>query len=215
MARVGISEGQRNARMFGWVRNLKQQYRNAPDQDIHEQDISSLFGLFYALLQKQVPWVAQIFEDVMLESGMPRLDQNDLQQFTLPLADHPVTFKGHPLAPPEGYLAVNFMKDIHRDGHWQGCPWAVYWTLLRHQIQGDVGAESGASFFMSEYGLWIVNASNSCVIFDVSQWHGTGKYYNGVNHVTITMLLSKITQTTWKQYQEKVVQGELSDGDLS
>ena len=48
LARVGISEGQRNARMFGWVRNLKNRYRNASDQDEYEQSISLLFGLFYA-----------------------------------------------------------------------------------------------------------------------------------------------------------------------
>src|SRR5437762_8375899 len=71
----------------------------------------------------------------MLESGMPRLDKRDLQQFSLPFTDHPVTFKGHPLAPPEGYMAINFMKDIHRDGHWEGCPWGVYWTLLRHKCK--------------------------------------------------------------------------------
>ncbi len=78
----------------------------------------------------------------MLESGMPRLDKNDLQQFSLPFTDHPVTFEGHPLAPPEGYMAINFMKDIHRDRHWDGCPWCVYWTLLCHQMQGLVSTES-------------------------------------------------------------------------
>ena len=65
--------------MFGWVRNLKKRYPNASDQDEHEQNISSLFGLFYALLRKQVPWIAEKFEKVMLESGMPQLDKNDMQ----------------------------------------------------------------------------------------------------------------------------------------
>src|SRR5438034_9038700 len=41
LARVGISEGQRNARMFGWVRNLKKRYHTTSDQDEHEQNISS------------------------------------------------------------------------------------------------------------------------------------------------------------------------------
>ena len=65
--------------MFGWVRNLKKQYRNASDQNEHEQNTPLLFGLFYALLCKQVPQIAEKFEKVMLESGMPRLDKNDLQ----------------------------------------------------------------------------------------------------------------------------------------
>ena len=32
LVRVGISEGQRNARIFGWVWNLKKRYHNASDQ---------------------------------------------------------------------------------------------------------------------------------------------------------------------------------------
>ena len=36
LARVGVSEGPRNARLFGWVRNLKKKYRTAVDRYTHE-----------------------------------------------------------------------------------------------------------------------------------------------------------------------------------
>jgi len=51
LARVGVSEGSRHAQLFGWVRNLKSKYRQAADRYTHEQEISSLFGLFYSLLR--------------------------------------------------------------------------------------------------------------------------------------------------------------------
>ena len=45
-------------------------------------------------------------------------------------------------------------------------------------------------------------------------WHGTGWYYNNLSQVGLAFLLSKVTETTWKEYIEKVQGGELSDGDL-
>ena len=55
LARVGVSEGSRSARLFGWVRNLKQKYRMVSDHQQREQEVVSLFGLFYGLLQGQLP----------------------------------------------------------------------------------------------------------------------------------------------------------------
>jgi len=55
LARVGVSEGSRSARLFGWVRNLKQKYRMVSDRQQHEQEVVSLFELFYELLRRQLP----------------------------------------------------------------------------------------------------------------------------------------------------------------
>ena len=35
-----------------------------------------------------------------------------------------------------------------------------------------------------------------------------------LTHATIAFLFSKVTETTWKEYIEKVQGGELCDGDL-
>jgi hypothetical protein len=52
LARVGVTDGPRHARVFGWSRSLKKKFRkeHQSDHDKHERDISSLFGLFYSLL---------------------------------------------------------------------------------------------------------------------------------------------------------------------
>jgi hypothetical protein len=212
LARVGVSEGSRSRRMFNWVRNLRN--KKGIDEDQHEYAISSLFGLFYSLLHAKAPGIASDFEAVMEKSGMPSLDKTNSNSYTLPLIHAPVAFYGYPLAPPEGYIGVDFVKQIHKDGHWDGCPWAAYWNLVRTQQDGKVGSESGASFFISDYGLRIINASNTCVIWNVSMWHGTGWYYNNVSHVGISLLLSKATESAWKEYQEKVTRGENLNEDL-
>ena len=214
LARVGISEGPRNARLFGWVRNLKYKFKTSIDKEFHEQNISSLFGLFYALLHRQVPWLADQFENVMSSAQLPRLDSNGLQQITIPFPNHPITFQHHPLAPPEGYLTQKFCKDIHQDKHWHECPWGCFWNLERSQGEGKVGLESGASFFIADYSLRIVNASNTFVPWKIPMWHGTGWYYNNVVHTGLVMLLSQSTERTWEEYKEKVRQGELGDGNL-
>ena len=73
LARVGVTEGPRHARLFGWARNLKSNFRNAPDRFNHDQNLSSLFGLFYALLRGQLPWLATEYESVMSPAHLPRL----------------------------------------------------------------------------------------------------------------------------------------------
>ena len=213
MAQVGVSTGARSASLFGWVRNLFKRFQEASDKQQHEYNISSLFGIFYALLRAQVPFITDIYEDIMAKSEMPRLDQYSAQQFTLPIGNN-ITFIGHPLAPPEGYISNNYYKHIHIDKHWEGCPWAMYWNILREQAQGRVGKESGASFFVSQYGLRIINASNTCVAWDVSKPHGTGWYEGGVKHIGIATLLSKATQLTWQKYKQKVKDGDLQGDDL-
>jgi hypothetical protein len=74
--------------------------------------------------------------------------------------------------------------------------------------------ESGASFFISDYGLRIANDANTFVAWKISLWHGTGWYYHRLHHCGIATVLSKVTQTTWEEYQTKVRRGELKDGDL-
>lgn len=214
LARVGVTEGARNTSLFGWARNLTTKYRKILDRHDHDQNISSLFGLFYALLRGQLPWLATEYEQVISSAQLPRLDINQLQQFTIPFPNHPITFNGYPLSPPEGYIATDFCKEIHIDKHWDGCPWGSYWNLSRTQSEGRTGLESGASFFISDYGLCIANNANTFVAWKISLWHGTGWYYHSLHHCGIATVLSKVTQTTWKEYQMKVAKGELKDGDL-
>jgi hypothetical protein len=151
----------------------------------------------------------------MSSTGLPALDPTQSESFRLPLRPgHSVSFNGYPLAQPEGYIAVDFTKQIHHDTHWLGCPWACSWNLSRTQPNNQVGALSGASFFISSYGIRIINSSNSMTAWRMDDWHGTGCYYDNLSHVGLSLLLSKSIQTVWYKYLSKLQSGELGEGDL-
>jgi hypothetical protein len=88
------------------------------------------------------------------------------------------------------------------------------WNLVRHHAHGRVGKESGGSFFMAAYGLRILNASNTCVAWDRRELHGTGRYEAGLEHIGIAILLSKDTETSWRDYKARVLNGELQEDNL-
>jgi hypothetical protein len=217
MAGVGISRGSRNGLgLCGWIRNLKSQFKKASGQAAHERAISSLFGIAYALIRSRLPsFVGATFENTMKQSGIPRLDRHNCHQFTVPLETENITFTRYPLAPPEGYITHNFSIQIHKDSLWKDCPWAVYWNILRRRKNnGPIGKETGASFFVADYGLRIINASNTCVAWHLNHYHGTGVYEDGLEHVGIAILLSKHTETSWKKFKKAVEDGIIPDGKL-
>lgn len=216
LARVGVTDGSRNARVFGWSRSLKKKFNkeNRNDHDEHERNISVLFGLFYSLLKAKAPRkIIDDLETVMTSAGLPRLDFDRRMQFPLPFfADNSMTFYGYPLCPPEGYIARNFAKQIHTDKHWDTCPWGAYWNFKRSTPTGESGMEYGANFFIAEYGLRIINSENVCVIWDISPNHGTSWYYDDLEHVGIAFVLSPTTQKVWEDYKKLVEKGEIEDG---
>ena len=133
MARVGVTDGPRNAKVFGWNRSLKKKFREDCREDYadHERDISAGFGLFYALLLAQAPAeITNKLESAMKTAKLPQLDFDKKQQFLLPFCtEHPMTFTGYPLSPPEGYVARNFSKQIHNDRYLKNCPYGAYWNI--------------------------------------------------------------------------------------
>lgn len=216
LARVGVTDGPRSARVFGWSRSLKTKFKqeNQSDHDVHERNISALFGLFYSLLQANAPReIITDLESAMTSAGLPRLDFDKRMQFPLPFfTEDPITFYGYPLSPPEGYIARNFSKQIHTDKHWTKCPWGAYWNFKRETPNGEYGMKHGANFFIADYGLRIVNSENVCVIWDISLNHGTSWYYDGLEHVGIAFVLSPTTEKAWDDYKKRVERGEIKDG---
>jgi len=213
MAQLGISTGSRQAPLFGWVRNLHDRYKKANDSQRHDQNLSYLFGFFYSLVRGQLPIIASKFEHILLQSGAPRYDQHDSQQFNLPFPNGP-TFRCPELAPPEGYVSHNFSRQIHYDGHWKNCNVGIYWNISRKHLNATVGSNSGGNFFVADYGLRIINSTNSCVGWDVSLAHGTGVVEDGLDQVTITSLLSRKTEIAWDTYKTKCQQGLLQPHQL-
>jgi hypothetical protein len=214
IAHAGVTTGARSCLLFGWARNLLAKYIGTDDTAIQERELSSLFGFFYALLRGHCPAVAKLYEDTIAKSdGLPRLDKHNTSKFHLPCPDGP-SFHGYPMSPPEGYIATNFSRPIHTDRHWEGCPLAVYWNIRRRQAARLTGKESGASFFIAEYGVRVINAENTSVIWDVSMNHGTGVYENGLEHVGVAMLMSKEIESSCEAYKAKVANSEIESGGL-
>ena len=155
---AGVTDGPRNARVFGWSRNLKKKSRSERqnDHDEYERSISAIFSVFYSLLRAQAPpEIIRDLETAMTAAGLPPLDFDNRMQFPLPfLTEKPITFYGRPLSPPEGYIAHNFAKQIHVDKHWTDCPWGAYWNLKRGTPTHQADMEYGANFFISDYELW-------------------------------------------------------------
>jgi hypothetical protein len=149
----------------------------------------------------------------MTAAGLPRLDFDKRMKFPLPfLTEKPMTFCGHPLSPPEGYIAHNFAKQIHVDKHWTDCPWGAYWNLQRDTPTHRADMEYGANFFISDYGLRIVNSENVSVIWNISLLHGTSWYYDDLEQLGVAFVLSPATEKAWKNYQDRVAEGEIQDG---
>jgi hypothetical protein len=193
----GTSTGPRNNKIVGWVRNLADRWLKASDRNDHDTELSSLFGLFYSLVQTQVsPQIVQDFEETIEKANLPRIDFHGNSEFTIPFKT-PLRFSGYEMAPPEGYAAIDYLKEIHDDKHFKGCPWGVYLNIVREQPQNRVGIESGANFFVSDYGLRIVNSENVCVTWNISKKHGMSWYYDGLSHVELAFILGRDLENTW------------------
>ena len=180
------------APFFGRVRHLHDKSKKTDDSQMYDPHLSSLVGFFYSLVRGQLPIIASKFEHFLLKSGrgIPRSDQCDSQQFTrLPFLNGP-TFQYSQLTPSDGYVSHNFSRYIHHGGYWKLCKLAIHWNISRKHLNGTVGRESGGNFFVADYGLRIINSTNSCVGWDASLAYGTSVLEDGLEQLTITLTAS-------------------------
>ena len=68
-------------------------------------------------------------------------------------------------------------------------PWGCYWNLFRYNEENIAGFEAGASFFLSDYGIRIINSANGFTAWNITKPHGTGSYYYGLTQVGLSILL--------------------------
>jgi len=102
-------------------------YERSTERHVNDSSLSSLFGLFYALAYTQLPTdIINDIESAMEFAKFPHLDYEGQGEFTIPLDPNPISFSMHPLAPPGGYLSIDYFKYIHKDSHWHDCPWGIY-----------------------------------------------------------------------------------------
>jgi len=184
MAHLDVIE---EAPFFGRVRHLHDKSKKTDDSQMYDPHLSSLVGFFYSLVRGQLPIIASKFEHFLLKSGrgIPRYDQYDSQQFTLPFLNGP-TFQYSQL-PSDGYVSRNFSRYIHHNGYSMLCKVAIHWNISRKHLNRTVGRESGGNFFVADYGLRIINSTNSCVGWDASLAYGTSLLEDGLDQLIITL----------------------------
>jgi hypothetical protein len=85
---------------------------------------------------------------------------------------------------------------------------------VRQHPDGQIGMDSGASFYNATYGISVVNASNTCVVWNRSNLHRTGKYEDGLEQIGIAILLSDTMKQCWEKYKVLVKSGELPKDSL-
>jgi hypothetical protein len=174
------------APFFGRVRHLHDKYKKADDSQMHNPHLCSLVGFFYSLVRGQLPIIASKFEHILLKSGTPRYDQHDSQKFTLPFLNGP-TFQYSHLTPSDGYVSHNYSSYIHHNGYSNLRKVAIHWNISRKHGNRTVGRESGGNFFVADYGLRIINSTNSCVGWDASLAYGTSVPEDGLDQLIITL----------------------------
>jgi hypothetical protein len=71
--------------------------------------------------------------------------------------------------------------------------------------------ECDTNFFIANYGLWIVNSENVVVIWNISLFHDTSWYYDGLKHIGIAFVLSPTAENAWEDYKTQIDKGEIED----
>ena len=64
--------------------------------------------------------------------------------------------------------------------------------------------ESGANFFVANYGLRIVNSENVCVVWNISMKHGTSWYYDDLSHTGLAFILGRDLERTWNRRKQGI-----------
>ena len=67
---------------------------------------------------------------------------------------------------------------------------------------------------MRRMGSEFLNGANTCVGWDRTLLHGTGRYEGGSEHVGLAILLGSNTKRVWENYQARVRDGIMQEDDL-
>ncbi|KAH9915751.1 uncharacterized protein B0H18DRAFT_1040298 [Fomitopsis serialis] len=206
---LGYTAGSRSHPLYDWARNLRSSKHTAEFIREHDFRVSSVFALFWNLIQSHLPEeVLAPFELYLSENSMGRMDANSKSReskgiYMVECGDEYVEFNDAELAPPAGVAGCNYARAIHREKQPQ--KWAFSWTTSRRK------GMTGGSFYEAVYGIKVCQAPNTMIAWMPEHDHGTSllDYSSdrkedvppfaqaGIAFVTSTRLAS-----TWQKYVE-------------
>ncbi|CDO68133.1 hypothetical protein BN946_scf185003.g5 [Trametes cinnabarina] len=173
MIQMGYTAGQISVPCFNWVRNLVDPYALTPEQ-IASTDYanSCLFAAGWNIIRSSLPhavtddWVA-----FLCKHGLPVMDagvgmEGLTGNYSIQFGDNTITFHDAELAPPTGMLNWNYAWAIHHEHQPHGH--AIQWIISRSH-----GEAYGGHFYISAYGVRIINTSDTMIAWRPTDEHGT------------------------------------------
>lgn len=188
---IGWSPGARSRSNFHWVQNLLRKFSDEEVAKFNKNQCGA-FAFVWNLLIHQLP--AEViadfrgFLDKELIPSMNPAWKNSTDRkgsYTLPVGDQVHTFHNVELAPPQGVMAENYSRyflffifvsynrtysSSQRAMHSENQPhkYAAALTIVR---KGE--KEDGGHFFVGSYGVKVVSADNTLVVWQPKHIHGT------------------------------------------
>ncbi|KAI0353733.1 hypothetical protein OH77DRAFT_585922 [Trametes cingulata] len=173
LVQVGYTAGARSRPSFNWVRNLLRRQELSPDfLASSDYQTSCLFALAWNLIRARLPEaISTDWIDFLRSNGLPAMDagigtEELTGDYVIQFGDDKVTFHEAELAPPTGLLNLNYSRAIH----WEHQPhaYSVQWIIDRTH-----GEEYGGHFYISSYGVRIINTSDTLIAWRPTDRHGT------------------------------------------
>ncbi|KIL56127.1 hypothetical protein M378DRAFT_17358 [Amanita muscaria Koide BX008] len=125
-------------------------------------------------------------------------------------------FNNVQLAPPQGAMAVNYARAIHREH--QPHEWAISLNTLR-----EGSPELGGSFYFAKYRIRVLQAANTLIAFKPSDAHGTSlmhrlpadtAWYNGSHQMGLAIVSSPRLASAFAAYKKGLLKEDEVQDDL-
>ncbi|KAL8738830.1 MAG: hypothetical protein Q9181_000434 [Wetmoreana brouardii] len=156
----------------GWSKSLLPAC-SLSDEQLKELSLrdSCTWTLLWNIVKPTIPQeVVKDYQDVMAQYQLPRMDCNQFgmgSDFDIGILldgqEHVLT--GLEKAPPSGFAAVNYGKDIHHEiGH------AKY--VISLTTNSDLSV-NGGQFFSADTGYMVEREANTLMVHRAEDWHGT------------------------------------------
>ena len=139
----------------------------ADEKEKFQEDISAVFATCWNLAVKKYPIeVIKDFEQFLTDTALPRMKYNpQIPGFTLSFNNnYSHTFHEQPFAPPSGQSAMNYCRYIHIEVN--ATRYMILW-YTNHQTHHESLSplQSGANFFLADYGVRVQNASDTSIFW--------------------------------------------------
>ncbi|KAI0351087.1 hypothetical protein OH77DRAFT_1411632 [Trametes cingulata] len=173
LVQVGYTAGARSRPSFNWVRNLLRRQELSPEfLASSDYQTSCLFALAWNMIRARLPGaVTADWIEFLRSNGLPAMDAGigiggTKGDYVIRFGDEEVTFHEAELAPPTGLLNLNYSRAIH----WEHQPhaYSVQWIIDRTH-----GEEYGGHFYISSYGVRIINTTDTLIAWRPTDKHGT------------------------------------------